>query len=555
MATCRTNDPYDIQMDSASEDDSTMEIDEVYSSETDSSETDDEIATSKEQSADRIWKKTAFKPHLFSFDDTNAGLSSNINAMKDATPLEFFQLLFDESIVDLIVEKTNKYQRFSNNNTPPSPSSHQAKWTETNRSEIYTFLATIMLMSVTKKNKILDYWSTDPMIITPIFGQLFPRDRFLPLLKYLHFNDESTLVNDDKLYKIKPVINSLRKKFKSLVIPNKNLCIDESLILWKGRLAFKQYIPSKRRRFGIKVFVICDCQTGAVLDFIVYTGLSTDIDLDQTLGKSGSIVLTLMKPYLNKGHSVFLDNWYTSSRLFEKLHELKTGACGTVRRNRVGPVKLDKLRKGDFDYNNTNNLMVLKWQDKREVIMLCTIHKPIMIETQKSDWRTQKLVEKPECIVHYNRNMGSVDKTDMQISFVECLRKTIKWYKKFFFHLLDLSTFNAYILFKVKHKKSIPFGDFRRELIRQLIESYSQPRRIGGRPITNDNPIRLTARHFPSQVPATATQKNAQRDCIVCSRTNRREKKRKKTRYQCDVCDVGLCVIGCFEDYHTLKHF
>ena len=59
-----------------------------------------------------------------------------------------------------------------------------------------------------------------------------------------------------------------------------------------------------------------------------------------------------------------------------------------------------------------------------------------MIETRKSNWKTQKIVEKPECIVHYNKNMGSVDKTDMQISFVECLRKTIKWYKKFFFHLL-----------------------------------------------------------------------------------------------------------------------
>ena len=74
--------------------------------------------------------------------------------------------------------------------------------------------------------------------------------------------------------------------------------------------------------------------------------------------------MTLMKPYLNKGHSLFLDNWYTSPRLFEKLHEFKTGACGTVRKNRLGPVKLSQLMKGDFDYNNTNILMALKWQDK-----------------------------------------------------------------------------------------------------------------------------------------------------------------------------------------------
>ncbi|CAF1585828.1 unnamed protein product [Adineta ricciae] len=555
MATCTPNDPHEIQMDSESEGDSTMEIYAVSSSDMDSSESDDETESSKQQSTNRIWKKTACKPHLFSFDETNIGFSPKIDAMKDPTPLDVFQLLFDEKMIDLIVEETNKYQVFPNKNATPSTDSHQAKWTETNHSEIYTFLATVMLMSVTKKNKILDYWSTDPLISTPMFSQLFSRDRFLMLLKYLHFNDELTKIDDDKLYKVKPIIDDLRTKFKSLVIPNKNLCIDESLILWKGRLGFKQYIPSKRRRFGIKVLMICDCQTGIVLDFIVYTGSSTDIDLDQSLGKSSSIVMTLMKPYLSKGHSLFVDNWYTTPRLFEKLYELKTGACGTVRRNRIGSVKLDKLTKGDFDYTNSHNLMVLKWQDKREVFMLCTIHRPRMIQTRKSDWKTQKIVEKPECIVHYNKNMGSVDKTDMQLSFVECLRKTIKWYKKFFFHLLDLSTFNAYMLFKMKHKKSIHFGDFRCELIRQLIERYSQPKPIGGRPVTSDNPVRLTGRHFPSLVPATTTQKCPRRDCIVCSHTSRREKKRKKTRYQCDICDVGLCVIDCFGDYHTLKHF
>jgi hypothetical protein len=94
-----------------------------------------------------------------------------------------------------------------------------------------------------------------------MFGQLFSRDRFLLLLKYLHFNDNSNQVGDDKLHKIKPVINELRKKFRLLIIPHKNLCIDESLVLWKGLLAFKQYTPTKRHRFGIKVFVICDCQT------------------------------------------------------------------------------------------------------------------------------------------------------------------------------------------------------------------------------------------------------------------------------------------------------
>ena len=105
--------------------------------------------------------------------------------------------------------------------------------------------------------------------------------------------------------------------------------------------------------------------------------------------------------------------------------------------------------------------------------------------------------------------------------------------------------------------KAIQFGDFRTELIRQLIERYAEPKHPIGRPIIGDNPTRLTARHFPSLDPATATatENLGRRACIVCNHTSRREKKNTNARYQCDVCNVGLCVIGCFEDYHTLKHF
>ena len=70
--------------------------------------------------------------------------------------------------------------------------------------------------------------------------------------------------------------------------------------------------------------------------------------------------------------------------------------------------------------------MALKWQDKREVILLSTVYAPKMIPTQKNDWKTQKVITKPECIMDYNENMGSIDKNDMQFGFIECVRKTVK---------------------------------------------------------------------------------------------------------------------------------
>lgn len=40
--------------------------------------------------------------------------------------------------------------------------------------------------------------------------------------------------------------------------PSKELAIDESLILWKGRLSFRQYLKGKAHQYGIKLYVLAD---------------------------------------------------------------------------------------------------------------------------------------------------------------------------------------------------------------------------------------------------------------------------------------------------------
>ena len=304
--------------------------------------------------------------------------------------------------------------------------------------ELYIFFATAVLMGLNQKNRIKYYWSTDKLITTPIFGELFTRNRYLSRLRYLRFADNNT-EEEGKLRKIQPVVENLRKKFEKAVIPWENLCIDESLMLWKGRLSFKQYVPSKRHRFGVKLFMLCDCYTKFVLDFIVYTGAETDIDNHPEVGIPGSVVLTLMKNYLKKNHTLFIENWFSSPTLFERLLEEKIKACGTVRKSRSGMPSFGKLAKGQQVYQTIGELLALKWMDKREVYILTTLHEPVMVETEKNDRKTGRKITKPLCIAQYNKNMRAVDQVDMQDSFSECLRKTVKWYKKLFFHLFDIT--------------------------------------------------------------------------------------------------------------------
>lgn len=68
--------------------------------------------------------------------------------------------------------------------------------------------------------------------------------------------------------------------------------------------------------------------------------------------------------------------------------------------------------------------------------------------------------------------MGTVDKTDMLLSSVECIRKSIKWYKKLFFHIVDLSMLNAYSMYKTTTGKHLKIADFQIELIKQLLQKY-----------------------------------------------------------------------------------
>ena len=84
------------------------------------------------------------------------------------------------------------------------------------------------------------------------------RNCFESILESFHFNYnlgyQSNDPQRDSLYKISPVVEDLVNKFKTVYKLEKHVSIDEHLLLWKGRLGFKQYIPNKRARFGIKMF-------------------------------------------------------------------------------------------------------------------------------------------------------------------------------------------------------------------------------------------------------------------------------------------------------------
>ena len=143
-------------------------------------------------------------------------------------------------------------------------------------------------------------------------------------------------------------MDHLFEKFQEVYVPTCNVSIDESLLLWKGRLSFKQYIPLKRARFGVKSFMLCE-DSGYTFSFKIYTGRE-NVAPQQELSLSERVVVDLMQPLLQKGYHLYNDNWYTSLPLYRYHHQQGTLACGTIRNNRKGfpeQVKSAKLRRDE----------------------------------------------------------------------------------------------------------------------------------------------------------------------------------------------------------------
>jgi len=126
-------------------------------------------------------------------------------------------------------------------------------------------------------------------------------------------------------------------------------------------------------------------------------------------------------------------------------------------------------------------------------------------------------------------------------------RRTWKWTKKLFFHLTDVTILSAFLLHKkcggiMKHKS------FREVLVRNLItESHEQNVTASGVSRGRPSPCvsqisRLKVKHSQH-----SSSKGKQRRRHVCAMKN----KRGSTLYFCAKCDVGLCIVDCFETWYT----
>lgn len=442
-------------------------------------------------------------------------------------PYNFFTLLFDRNFFSNIVTETNKFGN----------SKRGDQWKKLTVEEFKIFLGLLLHMGTIKCPQLQNYWNTKRLFNFNCFSQHMSRNRFQEILRCLHFSSNNT--NNNRLNKIQLIIDYFNDKMKQVYYPHKELSIDDTIVPWRDRLAFRQYIAGKRHKCGIKLYVLTE-SSGVALR--MYKESDDDISEKEHERK---VVLHLLKDFLQRGHSVYMNDFYSSYELTKQLLDAKTYCTGTLRRLRKGnnvTVIKAKLAKGEIISRHKNNVMMGKFQDKREVLFISSEFKADLIELE--DKRKGKH-KKPLALHRYNEFINGNYKKDQMLSYYTCLRKTFKWYIKLWIHIVETLLLNSFFLhlkYSPSTKKS-NFSDFRLNIIDALLFENNEK----NIPSTLSQ-LEHLHEHLPEILPRDDNNRVKRKRCRQCFAKG----VRKSTNYFCSGCkdNPGLCLGECFKEYH-----
>ena len=140
---------------------------------------------------------------------------------------------------------------------------------------------------------------------------------------------------------------------------------------------------------------------------------------------------------------------------------------------------------------------------------------------------------------------------------MECIRKTVKWYKKLFFHLTDITLLNAYNMYIENTGKKSSLRLFSRNVVTQLLQKYGtltslRPGKQSTGQIDRLSAVTFSERHYISFLPLDAKGHKKQRHCHVCWNTTTRPQKKRKVTTWCPGCNIALCIDNCYKQYHKM---
>ncbi|XP_014614756.1 PREDICTED: piggyBac transposable element-derived protein 4-like isoform X2 [Polistes canadensis] len=414
------------------------------------------------------WMEFTGKQKLFEFTGKSGLL---VKLPSSITAGQVLSLFLNEQVIDLIVMETNRYAEKKFGHSANSEYAQDNGWKPTNSEEIKIFLGLLLWMDLVQV-PLTKCWSIDPLYNFPFPRSKMSQNRFELLLSNLHFANNEAIQQNNRLGKVLLLLQILTDNYQQIFLPGPEIVVDETIVPWRGRLIFRQYIPTKSHKYGIKLFKLCSTE-GYTWTIKIYAG--GDIcGINQTCGIiPENVCIELINKLLNEGRTLFIDNFYASYELAIRLLNFKTHIVGTVRHNKnfmPRDVRLHRLKRGEIISREDNNgIVVLKWRDVRDVCILSSIHAPVMVPIADSSILSNSPPKmKPLAVIAYNTGRSGIDRSHQMASYATTIRRSIKWYQKLAIHfLIGISVMNAHIVYQKATNQKIKIRKFRELIVRE----------------------------------------------------------------------------------------
>ncbi|KAJ3604350.1 hypothetical protein NHX12_029091 [Muraenolepis orangiensis] len=509
----------------------------------------------------------------------------------DADTRDYFRLLFPDSLFEHMVEQTNNYalyrQRMSGKSDP--------HWHPTDLREMKAYVGLNILMGINQLPDSGMYWASDIFIGNAGFKKTMTARRFEKLTQYLQLCDrESEPVRGERgydgLFKIRPLLDVLDNTMWDAYIPNRCLTIDKCGISAKGRFSPTQYMSSKPIKKGLTVWMLCDSRSGYCHRARIYVGKPSQDVATASLGYR--VVTSLVRGLEGQYHHLFMDGFFTSVPLLQRLLRDGLYACGPTQPGRRGypevlcPRNVGKLSPGEFYQCQRGNLVATVTRDAMVVSCLSTNSAPGIVGIGPGQQQPPPLhgegeadgeveegdsdgaegsgssglslgaslgasmgLPRPLPLMLYQENMRGVGLCDQLRECYQVGRPCKRWWRYFLWFFVNLCIVDAYIILKECRGGAPPAGfsgkqftqrHFRVRLAQQLIGDYQGARGMerAARKRHADSPIEYGHR--------LERMSERSRRCRNCTNKGLRH----ESVFGCKICNVHLCRGGCFSEFH-----
>ncbi|CAH2006447.1 unnamed protein product [Acanthoscelides obtectus] len=461
------------------------------------------------------------------------------SARDAVSEIDCIKLFITDSVIRMITSSTNRYIEKIKNKFQRDRDVRL-----TDEREISAFIGILFLIgtlrsSIKNAHKI---WNNSKGSGIEACYLAMSEKRFRFILRCLRFDDITTRNERreiDKFAPIREVFETFLATFQKNFISSEFLTIDEQLLAFRGRCSFRQYMPRKPARYGVKMFALVDAKTSYTFNLEPYLGAQPEGPYKLS-NSPNDLVLRLVQPVEGTNRNITGDNWFTSVPLAIKLLEKKLTYVGTMRKNKREipteflPTKNREEKTSIFGFREDLTMASYCPKKNKAVIVISSMHHDSSIDPESGENRL------PEIITCYNQTKVGVDLVDQMSDNYNVARTTNRWPMVVFYDLLNISGINACCVYKANHPnekvlRSDFIEKFAWELIKPQIEHRSTISVI-------PREIRRRARHLlgleevlppppPPDMPGSCIRR-----CYICTRS-----RNKSTRKICHKCSRHAC--------------